>query len=312
MSSKKTKTDLLVRQRFQNPLPAPSFPPKLLTIRTDPARYATYDFLVPLSMERPVPMIVDAEGGMALDPNLVPGYWEALSSQGRSARMAPSMADLEAHPAEMDDEDLALLVDPPGEGKSLAAGMLNPANSGASMELVGSGAISANATTSALDSRKSKHHVAFVRRNPVKEVQETGNAARREAEAVKWVPLSPVVFLSGYVHWKLRADARHVHCAHRANKQVTAEQTLEQQIDAITSTFEALATTPLSEIRHPTKPYLEAVETFDLLPDELLAANQYMLFKFSDNPLADRGATAGSGGSAAVREIRYSACRELP
>ena len=187
MSSKKTKTDLLVRQRFQNPLPAPSFPPKLLTIRTDPARYATYDFLVPLSMERPVPMIVDAEGGMPLDPNLVPGYWEALASQGRSARMAPSMADLEAHPAEMDDEDLALLVDPPGEGKSLAAGMLNPANSGASMELVGSGAISANATTSALDSRKSKHHVAFVRRNPIKEVQETGNAARREAEAVKWV-----------------------------------------------------------------------------------------------------------------------------
>jgi hypothetical protein len=87
---------------------------------------------------------------------------------------------------------------------------------------------------------------------------------------------------------------------------VTAEQTLEQQIEAITSTFDALATTPLSEVRHPTKPYLEAVETFDLLPDEILAANQYMLFKFSDNPLADRGATAGSGGSAAVRWLRCS------
>lgn len=64
-------------------------------------------------------------------------------------------------------------------------------------------------------------------------------------------------------------------------------QSLEQQIEAITATFAAIET-PLSLLRHPTKAHLEAVESYDILPDEALWANQYALFKFSENPMAIR------------------------
>ena len=66
-SQKSSKADLLVRVRYQNPLPAPPFPPKLLHIPTTPLRYATYDFLAPIQGERELPMILDAELGMPLE-----------------------------------------------------------------------------------------------------------------------------------------------------------------------------------------------------------------------------------------------------
>lgn len=172
-----SKTDLLVRQRFQNPLPAPSFPPKLLTIRTDPSRYASYDFLVPLSMERVTPMIVDAEGGMPLDQNLVPGYWES-SNQGRGGRMAP---DLSTDAPELDDEDIALLADPSGVNQA-GAGVM-PSGSGANMGLIGSGAAGANAVGSAaaaLDRRRKQ--VAFVRRAGYDLAKDSNKAAAKKGE----------------------------------------------------------------------------------------------------------------------------------
>ena len=53
--------------RYQNPLPAPPFPPKLLAMPTNPARYEEPEFLVPLASKALLPMMVDAELGMPLD-----------------------------------------------------------------------------------------------------------------------------------------------------------------------------------------------------------------------------------------------------
>ena len=82
-SQKSSKADLLVRVRYQNPLPAPPVPPKLLHIPTTPLRYATYDFLAPIQGERELPMILDAELGMPLElgktapgaPSMGGDYW---------------------------------------------------------------------------------------------------------------------------------------------------------------------------------------------------------------------------------------------
>ncbi len=97
-SQKSSKTDLLVRVRYQNPLPAPPFPPKLLHIGTTPQRYATYDFLAPIQSERELPMILDAELGMPLEPGkAAPGgvtstadYWLGNRS-GESSHDHPSL-----------------------------------------------------------------------------------------------------------------------------------------------------------------------------------------------------------------------------
>lgn len=52
---------------------------------------------------------------------------------------------------------------------------------------------------------------------------------------------------------------------------------------AIKGTFNA-ADTPLSELRHPTKPHLRAEEAFPLLPDEGMWPNQYTIFRFTEDP----------------------------
>jgi RNA polymerase II-associated factor 1 len=69
-----SKLDLIVRVRYSNPLPPPPAPPKLLTIPTDPARYAKREFLDALAADAPLPMIVDAEMGLPLDLS----RWESL------------------------------------------------------------------------------------------------------------------------------------------------------------------------------------------------------------------------------------------
>ena len=73
-----SKLDLLVKVRYQNPLPAPPCPPKLLNIPTDPKRYTRPEFLDNATNEMLLPMIVDAECGMPLDL----GKWEALWEDG--------------------------------------------------------------------------------------------------------------------------------------------------------------------------------------------------------------------------------------
>ncbi|KAI0316020.1 RNA polymerase II-associated [Amylostereum chailletii] len=107
MSSRKSKLDLLVKVRYQNPLPAPPCPPKLIDIPTNPQRYARPEFIDLLANDAPLPMIVDAECGMPLDLS----KWEALWADPASAddfALNPSPS----HMPELDSADQALLFDP--------------------------------------------------------------------------------------------------------------------------------------------------------------------------------------------------------
>jgi RNA polymerase II-associated factor 1 len=285
-STPSSKTDLLVRQRFQNPLPAPSFPPKLLTIKTDPTRYATYDFLTPLSLEREVPMIVDSEGGMHLDQSLVPGYWESgTSSQqaGRSGKMAP---DLSIDAPDLDDEDLELLVDPPGTINPASAGIMPTSSGGANLDMVGTGrsaGIIANVRSPAAALDRRKKDVAWIRRSDYAVASDAMNQAKKEAIVREWVPASiPHRSLSNWLIVYHPRRANRMAAAHHAVK--PAALTPEEQMQAIIHTFSVIEKTELSNLKHPTKPHLQAVESYDILPDEELWANQYALFKFADNP----------------------------
>ncbi|TYJ53407.1 hypothetical protein B9479_005954 [Cryptococcus floricola] len=69
------KSDLLVRLRYQNPLPQPPFPPKLLNVPTTVARLARPAYLEQLSASTPLAMLVDAEMGMHIDLNPYDGVW---------------------------------------------------------------------------------------------------------------------------------------------------------------------------------------------------------------------------------------------
>ena len=79
---------------------------------------------------------------------------------------------------------------------------------------------------------------------------------------------------------------------------------MEEQIEAITSTFSSLDI-PLSELRHPTKAHLDAVESIDIFPDEFIGANQYMLFKFAENPNERKAGSSVSFDSYRKAAIAY-------
>ncbi|GAA5987564.1 hypothetical protein JCM10908_002010 [Rhodotorula pacifica] len=243
-SQKSSKTDLLVRVRYQNPLPPPPFPPKLLHIPTTPHRYATYDFLAPIQGERELPMILDAELGMPLElgksaigaPSMGGDYW-----LGNRSAIAPNV-DLPVNDiAHLADEDAFLFEDPDTRataGPSGAPGS-GPGTPGR-----------ANVT----DVSK-KVDVSWLRKTEYLS-SEAGNM-RHALQALNGNAKPAAAELD-----PLDRDGRAA---------------------AISATFDA-AHIPLSELRHPTKRGVTAVESFDLLPDDDLWANEYDLVRFGEDP----------------------------
>ena len=96
-----SKLDLLAKVRYQNPLPAPPCPPKLLDIPTNPKRYTRPEFLDAATNEALLPMVVDAECGMPLDL----GKWEALWEDGAddSGERRPPPPRTHTHPTRILD-----------------------------------------------------------------------------------------------------------------------------------------------------------------------------------------------------------------
>ncbi|RDX54366.1 RNA polymerase II-associated [Lentinus brumalis] len=116
MSYKKSKLELLIRVRYQNPLPAPPCPPKLLDIPTDPKRYARPEFLDDIAAGTPLPMVVDGELGMPLDLS----RWDCLwDESGDDSEINPDPKNL----PKLDPKDQFLLGDPAtSSGAFLGAG----------------------------------------------------------------------------------------------------------------------------------------------------------------------------------------------
>lgn len=69
-----------MRVRFENPVPDPPFPPKLLNVTTDVARLGEPSYLDQLALSAPHPMLLDAEMGMPIDLNDFDGVWDGDDS----------------------------------------------------------------------------------------------------------------------------------------------------------------------------------------------------------------------------------------
>ncbi len=83
----RSQIDLLVRVRYQNTLPPPPYPPKMLDIPTDLKRYTRPEFTQELANETPLPMVINSECGMPLDLSHFDSLWDGTSAAvGLSAR----------------------------------------------------------------------------------------------------------------------------------------------------------------------------------------------------------------------------------
>ncbi|TIA89946.1 hypothetical protein E3P99_01844 [Wallemia hederae] len=119
----KSKYDLIVRTRYQNQIPPPNFGPKLLNIEPNLQRLGEYEFTANLVAEQPHPMLVDAESGMPLQLQHFAELWDEQDQEDEHLELNPE-AD-----AELDSEDLALLIDPSDvttRGTALNSGSSTP------------------------------------------------------------------------------------------------------------------------------------------------------------------------------------------
>ncbi|KAI0070806.1 hypothetical protein K474DRAFT_1687312 [Panus rudis PR-1116 ss-1] len=225
MSHKKGKLDLLVRVRYSNPLPAPPFPPKLLTIPTDPLRYARPEFLSDVANDTPLPMIVDAELGMPLDLS----HWDCLwDNEGADdSELNPDPHNLPP----LDPKDQFLLGDP-------ASGSY-------------SGGLLASASGTSTPVHSSVPNVTWL----------------RKTEYISREHVSRTV-------------------ASQESKQTEApiDVSRSAQIRDIESSFAATENFDLASLRHPNKPNVTAVDSYEILPDAEIWANAYDLFRFSERP----------------------------
>ncbi|KAF8268695.1 Paf1-domain-containing protein [Lactarius quietus] len=220
MSSRKSKLDLLVKVRYQNPLPPHH-------------RYTRPEFLDAATNEMLLPMIVDAECGMPLDL----GKWEALWEDGADDR---ALNPDPRNPPILDPKDQALLLDPSGGPTDFGRHSGNHHNHSSGTPPVAA-------------------HVSWLRKTEYIS-RDSSSPAMRAASTADPTGLNDVVDVS--------RDA---------------------QLASIDSSFGAArAADDLNALRHPTKPRLRAVATYEVLPDADVWANAYDLFRFSERP-GERG-----------------------
>ncbi|KAI9434545.1 RNA polymerase II-associated [Russula earlei] len=232
MISRKSKLDLLVKVRYQNPLPPPPCPPKLLHIPTNPKRYTRPEFLDAATNEALLPMVVDAECGMPLDL----GKWEALWEDGADDR---ALNPDPRNPPLLDPKDQALLLDPAGNALDFGR---HHTHHGHGHHAVGTPPVAT--------------HVSWLRKTEYISRDSSGPAPRPAAVDIS----SEVVDISR-----------------------------EAQLASIESSFAAArGADQLGALRHPTKPRLRALATYEVLPDADVWANAYDLFRFSERP-GERG-----------------------
>ncbi|KAL5531371.1 hypothetical protein ACEPAG_4248 [Sanghuangporus baumii] len=221
MSVKKSKLDLLFKVRFQNPLPPPPIPPKLVNIPTNPSRYAAPDFTASLASETPLPMVVDAELGMPLDLS----YYECLWEEGADdSQINP---DPEMLPP-IDPKDAFMLVDAPMSATNGTYSSGTPPTPQVSWL------------------RKTEYISSSVNRTPTVSYE----TRRTTADDLAAVDISR------------DAQLRDIEKSFK---------TAGEELD-------------LSKLKHPNKPGVTAVESYELLPDAEIWANAYDLFRFSERP----------------------------
>lgn len=109
-----SKLDLIVRQRYQNPIPPPTFPPLLIDIPValTSTLIAAPDLTAEYAASLPLPMMIDSEIGMPLDLNAFDGIWSDDASLNRGLNPPPPSTAGRAGKPVLDPEDQALLEAP--------------------------------------------------------------------------------------------------------------------------------------------------------------------------------------------------------
>ncbi|KAA1082539.1 hypothetical protein PGT21_006372 [Puccinia graminis f. sp. tritici] len=282
MSKKTAASPLLIRHRYQNPFPPPPFPPKLLHISADPARYAGYRFLRNLEKEREVPVISDADLGIPIELGIeadgtygLGAYWE-----GDRECICP---DPNATRLPLDPEDLALLAEPPpAPGSSISITNGNPQNH-------------------TLTVQGTSHHAASASGSPV---PSSVHIPERRKTEVSW--LRRTEYFNDVQH-KSRDSINN----QKGRAQVPAlPKTKTERLAGIHSTFEVIANKPIQSLKHPTKPNLKAVEAFELLPNESTWANTYDFFRFQENP-TDRTDQSSSKSNTLDERLEHAILRPV-
>lgn len=218
----KLRTEHIERTRYPNPLPPPPYPPKFLSIPTEPSRYADPTvFGQRLASAHPLPVVVDSEAGMPLNlsdfPQACYTDQELEANDDVFPKLEPGV--------EIDDEDAFLLSD-----------------------LLGKVLPTANGTSTDAAQTNDRGGVTWLRRTEYISAEQ--QKRRREEMANK-------------------------------SRGEVIDASREAQIARIEESF-AISNSPIESLRHPTKPNLQAVDEYSLLPDADTWATQYDIFRFGD------------------------------
>jgi RNA polymerase II-associated factor 1 len=106
MSRGPGRQDYIARVRYQNELPPPPCPPKLLDMPVDVKQVASSSFLSDLARKQPFNMDVDLDLGMPLDMSEVPGIFDRGDETG--------VYPINSGDVDLDPKDRALLKEPSG------------------------------------------------------------------------------------------------------------------------------------------------------------------------------------------------------
>lgn len=212
MAERKTaRQDYILRVRYRNTLPAPSFEPKLLKLERDLNAFQAANYLSSLIHEQPPNMEIDAELGMPIDLSLVPSVFE-----GDERNMLAPQEQMD-----LDTKDRVI-----------------------------------TRSTTEAQTTKLQNDVSFLRRTQ---------------------------YISSEVATTSRSKAQE--SLHTAKLEGSIKNDLEpkHQVAAIERTF-ASANTSITNLQHPTKRELRAIQAWPILPDLEHYEQQYVNAKFPNNP----------------------------
>ncbi|PWN48149.1 Paf1-domain-containing protein [Violaceomyces palustris] len=250
--SSSRKRDLIDRIRYPNPIPLPPYPPKLINISTDPARYSDPHFADRLAQQHPLPVLVDAHAGMPIDLASFQDLWE-----GDYSEISLPAGQALPEPDSLHEDDAFLLSD-------FSAALPGQVGSATAMTSLSS--------------------------QPTAALQASIAAATQQRHSQALGPGSKTTLTADEVTWLRRTEylsAEQKRKQSNANARPKAVDTIDSSRDAqilrIRQTFEQ-ANKPLEHLRHPTKKGVKAVQAFDFLPDPETWATDYQVVRFTDHP----------------------------
>ncbi|KAI9673378.1 MAG: hypothetical protein M1817_002840 [Caeruleum heppii] len=242
--------DYIARTRYQNPLPPPSNPPKLLDIPgtgLSSGQYTSPAFASRMAREQPLNIEADAELGMPLDLVGMPGIFDG----DESSIQAPDQTPV-PHP-----KDKALLRPLSALGK--------PSSVGSNVSFLRrTEYISAEQSRSRFEPSATPKHAKPAGEDVKK---------KRRAEAARDDPIN---ILRTVVKGFDVANPDHVYKGPDTGTNFRGHPPTPDEVDA------------WSRPQHPTKKGLHVVESYPILPDldAMPDAGGYMVMKFGTNPMA--------------------------